>query len=657
MARVTFLSMGICFVLTASVVRAGVGDPQIMTDHPVYRGELSCSTLDRNIAEAYRVFKDRYGHEPKTDTEKLVALWIWKGEHYMHASDNKVYYGPSNPDANQAKDPPWLGRDGWMDNKDCQMNEFSFSFALCYCVHAHMAALVGRALGDMSRVRCPEITGHTPFEAYVDGRWVLADCTMGVMIFDDDGRPVSLADVLAREDAKDKEWFASPKRSGPYKLNMSPFGDRIDGYSKVRWEQYMFGYNAMPIVYSLRPGESFTRYLDPGLADGKTWMFWGMDYWGINGKPKHGPFRNVTFLDDTPTGGDRKGRGRAYYGNGVFEYAPLADGKCRDGAKDSKSVVFRGGILRGRDKGAFVVFEQVSPYVIAARPVEGGERQWRLMKEKCCDGAVVTGQAAGKVPVSVSIDGGQTWLEAGVAQEAFKIDFTDVVKGRHDYLVRFALSKDDGLKALKMRTVVQVGRGVFPRLKDNGTAVTYQASGQNAIHGGPSQDLAERFRRKDLETDGCRVYQVKAPGPIRFASGAARVGGPKGAAWSVEFSLDGGKTWTAGAKDLRVPAEGKDGKVWEDGQAAYAWAEMEFPDNRRARDVLIRFGKGNILHAQVFATYETKNTSPLTVTYGWEENGQPRQDAHRVDAGKAQDAWTVPTGKGIKTKWVRFEAQ
>ncbi len=521
MSKMRLLLVVVVAAVMCGRAGAGVGDPQIMTNHPVYRGELSCSTLDRNIAEAYRVFKDRYGHEPKTDTEKVVALWAWKCEHYMHACDNKVYYGPSNPDANQAKDPPWLGRDGWMDNKDCQMNQFSFSFALCYSVHAQMAALVGHALGDMKRVRCPEITGHTPFEAFADGRWMLADCTMGVMIFDDDGKPVSLEDVLSHEDAKDKEWFASPKRSGLYKLNMSPFGDRIDGYSKVRWEQYMFGYNAMPIVYSLRPGESFTRYLDPGLEDGKTWMFWGRDYWPLNGKPKHGPYRNVTFLDDPPTGNGRKGRGLAYYGNGVFEYAPLADGKYKDGAKDSKSVAFKDGLLRGRDKGDYVIFEHVSPYVIAARPVVGGDRDWDVLKEKCRDGAVISGEAAGKVPVAVSVDGGRTWQEVGAAQDQFKIDFTDAVKGRHDYLVRFGLSRDDGLKALKMRTVVQAGRGVFPRLKDNGTAVTYQASGQNAIHGGPSQDLAERFRRKDLETDGVRVYQIKASGPIRSASGAA----------------------------------------------------------------------------------------------------------------------------------------
>jgi hypothetical protein len=651
-------------LLTAAVLAAGicassgavVADPQIMTDHPVYRGELACSTLDRNIADAYRVFKDRYGHDPATDTEKVIAPWIWLTEHYMHACENRVFVGTDNPDANRAKDPPWLGRDGWMDNKDCQMNQFSFSFALCYSVHAHMSVLIEHALGnDFSRVRCPEITGHTPFEAFADGKWILADNFSALMVFDDEGKPVGLDEIYRHEDAKDKEWFADPKRGGPYKFNQSAFGDRSDGYSKVRWYQYNFGYNAMPIVYSLRAGETFTRTLDPGLDDGQTWIFWGKDYFALNGKPKHGPYRNVTFLDDTPMGNDRKGRGRAYYGNGVFEYTPpLADGTHKDAAKEAKDVTFKDGALRGKKADAMVTFEHVSPYIIAARPIEGGDREWKLLEEKCRDGAVVSGAAVGEVPVTVSVDGGQNWHSIGAAKGGFKLDFTDVVKGRHQYLIRFNLSKADGLRSLQLRTITQVGRGVFPRLKDGGTTITYQASGQSVIHGGPSQYLAEQYRRKDLEKDGCRVYQIKAPSRIASASGVARVSGPKGAAWSVEFSVDGGRTWQAGVKDVKTG--GPEDKEWDDGKAGYIWAEMDFPKGK-GKDVLVRFGKGNILHAQVFATYETKNASPLTVTYGWTEDDQPKENMHKIKAGQGSDTWTIPTGQKVKTKWVRFAAE
>ena len=104
MSRVRVSAAVSLAVLMVSGARGAVADPQIMTDHPVYRGELACSSLERNIADAYRVFRDRYGHEPSSDTEKLLALWAWKSEHYMHASGNMVYVGLDNPDANKIGD-------------------------------------------------------------------------------------------------------------------------------------------------------------------------------------------------------------------------------------------------------------------------------------------------------------------------------------------------------------------------------------------------------------------------------------------------------------------------------------------------------------------------------------------------------------------------
>ncbi len=647
MYKLSVLLAGLVVTGICASVLALVPDPQIMTDHPVYRGELSCSTLDRNIAEAYRVFTERYGHTPKTDTEKLTAIWMWKCEHFMHVCDNKVYVGPSNLEANA---------DGWMDCRDCQMGEFSFSFGLCYSVHAQMSAIVARALGgDLTRVRCPTIVGHTPFEAYVDGHWVLADFTTGMMVFGNDGRPVGVLDIVKHVNDGDTKWLTSPKRGGPYKIALGPAGHTLAGYKNEWHVQMLFGYNAMPIIYSLRSGETFTRYLEPGLADGKTWVFWGMDYFKAGGGPKHGPWRGATFLDDYPVGNGKKGRGNGYYGNGVFEYEPpLANGKYKEGVKAEKGTAFADGALRGTRSNAFVTFEHVSPYVIAARSVKGGDRQWNVFKEHCNDGAIVSGAAVGAVPVMVSVDAGQTWKEIGLAKGAFHIDFTDVVKGRFEYLIRFDLSKDNGLKKLKMRTVTQVGRGVFPRLKDGGTKITYEASGQSVIHGGPSQYLAKRYRRKDLEQKGYRVYEIKAPGPVRFASGVLRASGPDRGPWSVEFSVDGGRTWKAGVKDVKL----KEGQSeWGNGHHAYAWAEMAFPQDKDAKAVLVRFGKGNILHCQVFATYESKDDSPLRVTYGWTEDGKAKESSHTVASGKQADSWTVPTGKNVKTRWVRFEAK
>ena len=107
-------------------------------------------------------------------------------------------------------------------------------------------------------------------------------------------------------------------------------------------------------------------------------------------------------------------------------------------------------------------------------------------------------------------------------------------------------------------------------------------------------------------------------------------------------------------RDLKVTPQESD---WGGGHHAYAWAEMAFPDNKSATTVLIRFGQGNIVHCQVFATYESKNGSALDVTYGWTEDGHKKQDTHRIAAGKAGDIWTVPTGQKVKDQWVRFIAE
>ena len=68
------------------------------------------------------------------------------------------------------------------------------------------------------------------------------------------------------------------------------------------------------------------------------------------------------------------------------------------------------------------------------------------------------------------------------------------------------------------------------------------------------------------------------------------------------------------------------------------------------------FGPANILHAQVFATYAAWNVSPLTVTYRWTEDGSPKESGHTIPAGRQDDRWTVPTGRDVETRCVRFAA-
>src|SRR5437588_954351 len=72
-------------LLLPTFAAAGVGDPQVRTDHPWYPGELACSTFDRLFATEADVFARVTGTRPTTDEQKALAAWLWRNTHYFHA--------------------------------------------------------------------------------------------------------------------------------------------------------------------------------------------------------------------------------------------------------------------------------------------------------------------------------------------------------------------------------------------------------------------------------------------------------------------------------------------------------------------------------------------------------------------------------------------
>jgi hypothetical protein len=57
----------------AHSARAGVGDPQIRTDHPWYPGELACSTFERLFKTQVEVYQRVTGVRPVTEEQKALA--------------------------------------------------------------------------------------------------------------------------------------------------------------------------------------------------------------------------------------------------------------------------------------------------------------------------------------------------------------------------------------------------------------------------------------------------------------------------------------------------------------------------------------------------------------------------------------------------------
>src|SRR5262249_40478342 len=188
-----------------------------------------------------------------------------------------------------------------------------------------------------------------------------------------------------------------------------------------------------------RRGETLRRYLQPGLADGKTFVFWGRNYRTAN---VPGPERSLTWVNQPEKmHGSRTGAGykpgQARYANAVYTYRP--DFTARDYREAAAA-----------EGATHVVFEFTTPYIIAATPAN--DKPWGVYEPGCRNGLVVRG--TGGFPVALSTDRGHSWQEAGKLAGA--LDLTDHVKGRRQYFLRFgAGAKELAKSGLVLTTVCQ----------------------------------------------------------------------------------------------------------------------------------------------------------------------------------------------------------
>src|SRR5205085_3238733 len=110
--------------------------------------------------------------------------------------------------------------------------------------------------------------------------------------------------------------------------------DAAGVYTQYLSAGYLAGYSGPPPVVHLRRGETLRRYLEPGLEDGKTFVFWGRNY-KTAGTP--GPERSLTWVNQPEKmHGSRTGTGykpgQARFANAVYTYKPdFEKGDYREG--------------------------------------------------------------------------------------------------------------------------------------------------------------------------------------------------------------------------------------------------------------------------------------------------------------------------------------
>jgi hypothetical protein len=628
-----------CILFVPPSIRADVGDPQIRTDHVWYPGELACSTFERLFATEAEAYRRVVGVTPTTDEQKVLAAWLWRNTHYAHGEEGAAdLWGQGFG----------KGIDG--RNREYWTGLFAHGFGLCGTTHSQWVAEMEALLGH-SRGRGVGTAGHNSFEVflgggpYKDGKWVLLDHDISTIVFDKEGKALlSIPEVKADWKQWTKRSYFPDKQHGWLVCGLHPDDGGV--YAQYDVAEYLAGYAGPPPMVHLRRGETLRRYQVPGLADGKTFAFWGRNY-NTSGIP--GPERAHTWVNQPDKmHGSRDGAGyhpgQARYGNAVYMYRPdFAGSDYKEGAiaEDEKQVTF----------------EFYTPYVIAATPPN--DKPWGIYDPGCKNGLVLHGKA--DCAVSLSTDQGKTWQDCG--RFADGLDLTDRVKGRQQYLLRFhAGAKSLATAGVTITTVCQANPAVMPRLKDDGCEVHFAASYQAVVSAGPSLDQARAHLVEGQMPSPRVTLEVAAPRgqPVVAIHAAAHVNSSSppqpDVKYQIEVSADGGKSWQSMVKNWTIPRRGDEPKdFWSQ---SMCWGSLPLPE-KATGPVRIRFsnnGGKNYARCEAHLVYTTAGADSTKVTFAWTDDKGEHQADHLYSATNQEPAWKIPTSKNVRTKWVEFAA-
>jgi hypothetical protein len=629
-----FIALVLVAWLLALPASADVGDPQVRTDHPWYPGELAFSTFERLFATQAALYERVTGTRPTTEEQKVLAAWLWRNTHYFHAEEGaQDLWGKGFANGDAKTREYWTGF-------------FAHGFGLCGTTHAQWVAEMEALLGH-STGRVAGCDGHNSFEAFLHGgpygkgKWVLVDHDVSSVIYNARGTAlVSLADVARDWKQLADRRFAPGRQHGW--LICGLFADDAGCYRHFGSVEYLAGYSGPPPMVHLRRGETLRRYLEPGLEDGKTFVFWGANN-NAGGIP--GPERAETWVNQPDKMyGSKDGTGhhpgQARYGNAVYTYR-----------LNSRSGNYGEGVLH--EKNGDVVFEFDSPYIIAATPPNN--KPWGIYDPGCRNGLVLRGGL--QCPVAVSIDNGQTWSEAGKFEHG--LDLTDLVKGRRHYLLRLKTpARTLRNSNLEIRTVCQANPSIMPRLKDGGCKVDFLASGQAMVSAGPelrhaeSRLVAGKFGTPQITL---KLTSPQQHGPFRlYAAAHIQSSSPPQSdiKYQIEYSLDGGKAWRPVVKDWNIPRRGEEPTdFWSQ---SFCWGSVKI--DGRLQSILVRFrndGGKAYLRCEAHLVYRVAETDPTSVTFYYTDNVASHQARHVFRPGD-NTQWVVPTGKNVRTHWVEM---
>jgi hypothetical protein len=692
--------LGVCllFAVAASTPAfAQAGGPELRTDDTYFPGEGVMSTPAKVLQRAYSMPRGTLG--AATNRDKFIRLFLWRSENYSHLISPAVYNLPGVTPDPKSDNP-------LMIDYDAMRALFSYGWGLCGTNHGQMRVFADEA-GWASRRR--GLQGDTGYEIFVDNGWRYCNTDQYTIHFLTNSAASHFASVdeVIGTNHHYIEW--NPDIGLGYKLpQANTHGSYADfagvtgtvANRSLQWRSYYNGvwapgnnyklygegYTATPVVVRLRRGETFSRWLAPGGAVTELGLA-GRIWWGFNGGNMGGgdnsPYSQWSFVQNAPArdetpGGAEESRGQQRYGNGCFLWQPdLAAGEHLDGAVSVTGTLTAGGAPALASSGAStLVLFQNTPYTIAGRPTGGVDPALGA-----ADGAVITANAVGSVDVEVSVNAGATWASIGaLSGNGARIDFTDSVKGRNQYLLRLTFANGEGLDTLSLRTITMMNQAIYPNLKSGTAQVTYSASNTGALELSPDlwtaasansatglvQKVADSGNLTGVYYSGESVgysatnnnplsvtYKVTIP-PALAAAGATwkqlfgaanctvRVP-PSGSPYTrIEISPDQ-TNWTKIGEYL-PPSDNEFSSYWSYGRSGdgttlggtFYYIRVT-TSNGGAAPSKIRFMRFN-------GTYTMPaSAAPVDVTYHW-NNGSAQTSTHRVAAGAVSDSWSITTG-------------
>ena len=631
------ISFSIVVVFSTSAF-AGVGDPQIRTDHPWYPGELACSTWDRLFSTQAEVYKRATGRDCVSDEDKALAAWLWRNTHYWHGEEGEEdLWGKGFR----------LGGD--TRNREYWTGLFANGFGLCGTTHCQWIAEMEARLGH-GRGRAVGANGHTAFEVFLKGgpygagQWVLLDHDLSTIVYDPTGkRLLGLKEIAADWKKLTDRGFKPERQHGWLICGLHPADN--GSYGSFNSADYLAGYAGPPPMVHLRRGETLRRYLQPGLEDGKTFVFWGRNYRAAN---IPGPERPHTWVNqpdamiNSKTGaGNRPGQAR--FANAVYSYVPdFANGDYKEGVVSESD--------------SQVTFEFQSPFIIAATPPNS--KDWGIYDSGCKNGLIVRGRS--ECLVSLSTDGGRTWTASAKVSDG--PDFTDAAKGHRQYRLRFhAGAKQLFGSNITATTVCQANGSVMPRLKDGGSEVKFETSGKALVSVGPGVKHANlHIVNGNFDSPSVTLELGTPRGEAiadLYAAGHVRSSNPPDPAvkYQIEFSLDRGETWKSLVKDWSINRQGDEpGDFWSQ---SFCWGNSPVVNREPVSSARFRFrnnGGKQYARAEITLAYRVAGKDATNVVFAWSDTSGEHTASHTYSNKTGEQPWVIPTGQNVQTRWVEM---